>query len=144
MSTGSPAGAPATAILSVCRCFFSRRGTWRRTFIVPGVPKKVDGLKMLKKGLNQHNLPQVDTLELQDCVGMAQCHLPLNMDGSLPENEPISKSLPKTPDLVKSNLLDPYTESRSQHHVAFVLFRTQVINGNHTLRPAIFRKICLQ
>ena len=66
MSTGSPAGAQATAILSVrCFLFFSAVVHGGGPLLCGGArkfqKKQVDGLNMLKKGLNQHNLPHLDT-----------------------------------------------------------------------------------
>jgi hypothetical protein len=75
--------------------------SWRRTsFLCGGAPKKSGWFEHVSRGLNQHNLPQLDTLGLLNYVGMARCHL--NMDGSLPENDPgRCNFVPTTPELVE-------------------------------------------
>ena len=96
--------------------------SWRRTsFLCGGAPKKSGWFEHVSRGLNQHNLPQLDTLGLLNYVGMARCHL--NMDGSLPENDPgRCNFVPTTPELVEgANWLDPYRLSRSQRHAFIVL-----------------------
>ena len=104
-----------------------------------GVPPKKSGcFEHVSRGLNQHNLPQLDTLGLLNYVGMARCHL--NMDGSLPENEKDPgrcNFVPTTPELVEgANWLDPYRLSRSQRHAFHSLGKTISLKPSiHWLYP---------